>query len=293
MSKVQTKFVNKKIYANYDWDDNVMFMPTRIVFFSKNNVDPKEIEVSTETFAHVRSKVGTESCILFLSLDGDVVVGSLEPSTPVSKSVDLLNYEVRPEDNSGSFRQFRDCGKNYFQNDLNKALKAKSFGPSFNDFVEHCETQELANNTTIITARGHSPETMHKGLVRLQELGFIKFVPPVGNLFPCSYKGLKATEVASAQNPSDAKKNIILSILDRINTNAQTSDKASDELHTFGFSDDDKKTMVLVQDVLSKELQTGRWSGFEINLYFTGNKKKERQVLLSKHSNVVKVTEVA
>lgn len=294
MSNLLTKPVNKKIYANYDWDDNVIFMPTRIVFFSKNNSQPQEIEVSTETFAHIRSKIGTESCILFLSMDGDVVVGSLEPSSPVSKSVDVINYEIRGESDLGSFRQFRDCAKNYFLNDLAKALNKSAFGPSFNDFVEHCETQELADNTTIITARGHSPETMHKGLVRLQELGYIKFVPPVQNLFPCSYKGSKATEVASAQNPSDAKKNIILSILDKINTNAKVSENESqEELHTFGFSDDDKKTMVLVQDVLSKELQTGRWSGFEINLYFTGNKKKERQVLLSKHQNVDKVTEVA
>lgn len=277
----------KVIYANYDWDDNIIFMPTRIVFFSKAN--STEVEVSTETFAHIRSKVGVESCILFLDRDGDVVVGSLSPSNPTSKTIDLIDYEVRGD--GGSFRQFRDCAKNYFLNDLAKALKSNAFGPSFKDFVEHCETQELANNTTIITARGHSPETMHKGLVKLQELGFINFVPPVENLFPCSYSGLKATEVASAQNPSDAKKNVLLSILDKVHTNAKTSNDSLNEFHTFGFSDDDKKTMVLVQDVLNKELKTGRWSGFEINLYFTGNKTKERQVLLSK--NVEKVSEVA
>lgn len=188
----------KVVYANYDWDDNIIFMPTRIVFFSKHGQEFQEIEVSTELFAHVRSKVGIESFKLFLHKEGDVFVASTTPST---MEVDLLNYEVRPEDTTGSFRQFRDCGRNYFMTDLEKALTKKSFGPSFADFVEHCSTQELANNTTIITARGHSPETLHKGLVRLKELNIINFVPPVENMFPCSFKGLKATEVASAQNP--------------------------------------------------------------------------------------------
>ena len=70
--------LKKVVYANYDWDDNIIFMPTRIVFFSKKTNLPQEIEVSTELFAHVRSKVGTESCKLFLHHDQNVEIASEE-----------------------------------------------------------------------------------------------------------------------------------------------------------------------------------------------------------------------
>ena len=268
--------MKKIVYANYDWDDNAMFMPTRIVLFAKDkNSGLKEIEVSTETFAHTRSKVGIESCKVFITQDNGVAVGSL--NSPSLVAVDLLNYEVNNDDATGSFKQFRDCANDYFMRDLKTALKNKTFGPSFKDLQEHCQTQELANNVRIITARGHNPTTLHKGLVYLKTVGLIKCVPPVENMFPCSFKGLNSKMVASAQNPSEAKKNILMSILDQIHTKALNDNN----FHTFGFSDDDKKTMTLVEQALQAELKVGRWSNFEINLYFTGNKKKERQVLLS------------
>lgn len=267
----------KKVkYFNHDWDDNVIFMPTRIVFFSKNKELglPEEIEVSTETFAKVRSKVGVESCELYLSLDNGVLVASESPTTTM---INLLQYEVRNDDSTGSFRQFRDCEKEYFLRDLNTALTKKSFGPSFYDFVESCSTEESANNTTIITARGHAPSTMFKGLLLLKQMGLIKFCPPVQNIFPCSYKAPNSKSTVSAQNPSETKRDILISILDRINEIAANDNHS----HSFGFSDDDHKTMSLVEKALVNEVQNGRWEHVEINLYFTGNKNKERNIVLS------------
>lgn len=266
------------IYANYDWDDNIIYMPTKIVLFKKSTADqnlPQEVSVSTETFAHTRSKVGVESHVLNTVVVDNVVIDCPKNQTPTG-SINLVDYEADNND-GGSFRQFRDCSMKYFLRDLKTALDNKNFGASFKDFVEHCETKELANNVTIITARGHSPETIHEGLVFLQKNGYIKFVPPVENIYPCSYKHHKSILVASAQNPSEAKKNIILSILDQVHKNSN-QDK---NFHTFGFSDDDAKTMKLVEQSLSEEIAKGRWNNFEINLYFTGNKVKERKTLLS------------
>lgn len=277
--------MKKVIYANYDWDDNIIYMPTRIVFFAKNLKCPvKELEVPTDVFAKVRSKVGVESGKLYLTKNSDGVwVGSHEEpqnSDGPVMFVDLKDYEVSNDDQTGSFRQFRDCDKNYFLRDLKIAIENKRFGPSFKDFQEHCETAEEAGNLCIITARGHNPKTMLEGMKLLQSLGYIKHTPKLENIFPCSYKGLDSKLVASAQNPSDAKKNILLSILDSIQNKVNCSKASHKKRFTFGFSDDDQKTMKIVESSLKEQIQTGRWNNIEINLYFTGNHVKERHTLL-------------
>lgn len=49
---------------NFDWDDNILFMKTNIWLFHKDENKakesnlPLEIPVSTETFRHVRKKLG-------------------------------------------------------------------------------------------------------------------------------------------------------------------------------------------------------------------------------------------
>lgn len=284
--------MKKVIYANYDWDDNIIYMPTRIVFFSKNPKCPiKELEVPTDVFAKVRSKVGLESGKLFLTQNSDgVYVGSLEEKSDSNQStmmfVDLKDYEINNDDQTGSFRQFRDCEKNYFLRDLKIAIDNKTFGPSFKDLQEHCSTEEEASNLCIITARGHHPQTILNGLKLLQSLGYIKHTPKLENIFPCSYKGLDSKLVASAQNPSDAKKNIILSILDGIQNKVNCLKTSAKKRYTFGFSDDDQKTMKIVESSLKEQIQTGRWNNIEINLYFTGNHIKERHTLLYSQNEI-------
>lgn len=266
----------RKIFANYDWDDNIIYMPTRIILFSKDpNARFKEVAVSTETFAHTRSVIGLNSKSLMVKVKNSVVIDCPKGES-ADGEVDLLDYKIIDGD-TGSFREFRDCSNNYFLRDLKVAVEQNQFGASFKDFVEHCSTPELAENVTIITARGHAPETIHSGCVVLKELGLINYVPKVENIYPCSFKNHKSKLVASAANPSDAKKNILLSILDFINEKS----KVDKSFYSFGFSDDDKKTMNLVEESLSQEILKGRWSNFEINLYFTGNKVKERKTLLS------------
>lgn len=274
--------MKKVIFANYDWDDNIIFMPTRIVFFAKNkNQLYQEIEVPTDVFAKVRSKVGLESIKVFLEKNLDnVQVGQLEQNKEFSPYVDLKDYQIDNNDEVGSFRQFRDCHNEYFMKHLSIAVKNKSFGPSFKDFQEHCESAEVAQNLCIITARGHKPETLLQGMKYLQSLGLIKHVPRLENIFPCSYKGLSSHLVASAQNPSDAKKNILLSILDNIQNDVNKTPHYMKHRFTFGFSDDDKKTMTLVEEELKKHINDGRWSNIEINLYFTGDLNKNRNTLM-------------
>ena len=263
------------IFANYDWDDNIMYMPTKIIYFAKNpNTLIKEIAVSTEGFAHSRSTVGVKNHVMNFVEDNGLFVQSGDESNSVA--IDLLDYQIIYADDQ-SFREFRDHDtEDYFMKDLKQALAENKFAPSFNDFVEHCNNEFSAKNVKIITARGQSPSTIHKGLVYLQTLGFIKFVPELKNIFPVSYRGSELADEfkASASSPQEAKMKVLATVLDKMNQDHAGA--------TFGFSDDDKKTFDYTENFIKEEVSKNRWTNIEINLYFTGNKTKERKIMLTR-----------
>lgn len=116
-----------KYYA-FDWDDNIVHMPTKIML---KNDEGDEVGMSTEDFANYRGKIGKEN----FEYNGDTIVG----------------FSDDP------FRFFRTEGDKQFIID---AMNAK-VGPAFDDF------REAINNGSIfaiITARGHNPETIKQAV---------------------------------------------------------------------------------------------------------------------------------
>ena len=91
-----------KYYA-FDWDDNIMMMPTKIILKDEND---NEVGMSTEDFAEYRSEIGVEP----FDYKGSTIVG----------------YADEP------FRNFRTGGDKQFKID---AMKGKP-GPAWSDFVE-------------------------------------------------------------------------------------------------------------------------------------------------------------
>jgi hypothetical protein len=125
---------NILLFYAFDFDDNILNMPTEIMVQTK---DGGEIGMSTSDFAIHRSKLGKEE----FEYKGDTIVG--------------LDY-------STAFRNFRDeVDPEIFKKDVSKALKLGSFGPAWHDFIE-CLTN--GSIFAIITARGHEPEGMRKGV---------------------------------------------------------------------------------------------------------------------------------
>ncbi len=116
-----------KYYA-FDWDDNIVHMPTKIVLKDKNG---KEVGMSTEDFAEFRHEVGKKD----FDYNGHTIVG----------------YAENP------FRNFRTEGDKDF---LIDAMKAK-VGPAFNDFKEAINNGSIFS---IITARGHNPQTLKEAV---------------------------------------------------------------------------------------------------------------------------------
>jgi hypothetical protein len=116
-----------KYYA-FDWDDNIVTMPTRIMLKNdKGNV----IGMTTEDFAKYRSIIGKEN----FDYNGDIIVG----------------FDEDP------FRNFRTDGDKAFIVD---AMLAKP-GPAWTDFVESINNGSIFS---IITARGHNPKTIKEAV---------------------------------------------------------------------------------------------------------------------------------
>ena len=124
-----------KYYA-FDWDDNIVHMPTKIMLVSK---DGDEVGMSTEDFAEYRTEVG---------------------KTPFNyKGKEIVGFAPNP------FRFFRTEGDKQF---LIDAMKAKP-GPAFKDFKESIENGSIFS---IITARGHNPNTIKEAIYNYIISGF-------------------------------------------------------------------------------------------------------------------------
>ena len=123
----ETKTPEMKYYA-FDWDDNIVHMPTKIILKTD---DGDEIGMSTEDFASYREKIGKDPFIY----DG-------------KKIVDFAD---------NAFRNFKTEGDKTFLVDVMSANK----GPAFEDFKEAINNGSIFS---IITARGHNPDTLKKAV---------------------------------------------------------------------------------------------------------------------------------
>ena len=123
-------------YYIFDWDDNILHMPTKIRLEHKEDDGAwKPVEVSTSTFAMIRA--------------------------------DVEHYRA-PADGGwrAAFRNFEDePGKDRFMEDtiaaLEKVEHGEKPGPSYNALKKTLREGRLFS---IVTARGHSPETIEKAV---------------------------------------------------------------------------------------------------------------------------------
>lgn len=124
-----------KYYA-FDWDDNIMMMPTQIILKDDKG---NEVGMSTEDFAEYRVKIGVEP----FEYKGKNIVGFAEDP----------------------FRYFSTKGDKRFIVD---SLLAKT-GPAWDDFVEAINGGSIFS---IVTARGHSPLVIRKAIENMINTNF-------------------------------------------------------------------------------------------------------------------------
>lgn len=233
------------LYYAFDWDDNILMMPTKIMMKKKVGEAWVDQPVSTAEFAEVRT--------------------------------DTENWQI---DYNTAFIEFRDQGDrgdNAFLEDVISAISQQKFGPAWDDFIE-C----LVNGSifAIITARGHESPSMKKGVewiidnvlteTQLFEMynNLRKFeyfydmeteseriltgVPSKNQLIQkyldsCEFVGVSApSRGGSPANPEKAKEDALLLFKQKVNDYAQRLGKVA----KVGFSDDDLKNVKHIEDLV-------------------------------------------
>lgn len=250
IKKFNESFNKSRILLMYafDWDDNILNMPT--VIHMDKLVDGEWIptDVSTAEFAQVRS--------------------------------DKENWRITNNNPDEAFSEFRDFGARgdvAFLEDVKKAIELGEFGPAWDDFVECLSNGSLF---AIITARGHESETMRKGVEWIIDnvlsednifdmynnlLKFAYFYNQEGNfdkilkgrpsdnelvkiyLDNCDFVGVSApSRGGTPDGPEKAKEEALLLFKERVNKLAgNIGFKAM-----VGFSDDDLKNVKHIEDLI-------------------------------------------
>jgi len=238
-----------KYYA-FDWDDNIVTMPTQIMLQSEQG---GEVGMSTEDFAEYRQKIGGEP----FEYKGEMIVG----------------YSENP------YRNFGVEGDKRFIVD---SLLAEP-GPSWNDFVECINGGSIF---AIITARGHTPSvlkdaiynmivTNHNG-INLQTLvnNLKKYRDLSGEVLKddqllikeyldmCKYHPVTYGK-GSASNPEEGKIEALREFISYVKYQSQklgqkvsfTNDVKNNFVPQIGFSDDDPGNIESIKKFLDKEYE--------------------------------------
>ena len=247
----ETGEIEHKYYA-FDWDDNLMRMPTSIYLKDEQG---NEVEMSTADFAKYREKIGKEK----FEYNGAIVNG----------------YDKNP------FRGFRVEGDEKFKIDVMNAPTADAW-PKF------VEAVNSGSYFAIITARGHGRFAMfqaieslieknHEGLSKAalmdslveyekskqvdstltpEELLSMYYEKIMQHIYPVSNDSV-AAELGggSADSPEEAK----VEAMRRFRDDMKIAN--DDQLIKIGFSDDDYHNI---------ETMAGAFSADDVKLFYTG-----------------------
>jgi len=219
---------NKLRFSAFDWDDNILHMPTKIHLQRMSINGLINISMTTSIFAKKRSKI--------------------------SENPKIGEYKL----NEHSFDDFGNREK--FVNETKIALRKKLFGPAFNDFIKTLVNGELfaiitartvdadilKNAVEIIVYEYLSNEEQHimiNNLLRYSELfgtkpdSAIEYYLEKCDYYPVSSSDFikKYGENSDVSNPEDGKKKALEMFARRIEKYGKLVNKNV----SLGFSDDD------------------------------------------------------
>ena len=284
----------------YDWDDNILNMRSSNVYLFHKETG-QQLTIPTDLYATVRKHGVTynpqdpiEEQPGKNRLDGDLSGIQLHEG-----DLDSINWSCfthRAQDPlHGTYRDYRDVADPYIlDKTTEQALKNEDFGPMWDDFVFKCSNPITAQFTYIITARGHSPESFHRVLKKMQQDGRIKYVPPLENMLPVIHRtvtdrlGVEYDE----SKTSEIKLAAISQIMERIQATplGKTALGVLDKdgilkapMHTVVFSDDDPVNEKMVQNGIGALLRQdpSRFDKVKFTTFGTGKSERRMKVLQS------------
>lgn len=215
----------------FDFDDNVAFLATPLVLFHKES--GREIKISSGDFAREHSRIG--------------------------KSGVFADYQIDWNDQTGTFRAFRDHSneelmrlglkKQIFVHDVAEALGFPDYqwkGPSWSCFYHATFNQRPVS---VITARGHSPSTLAEGIELFVRSGSLPASPNFLSLFPVSHKPTRAElgDHDFTLSVAELKQRAI-----RASVEKAIQVYGFNSHHRFGMSDDDPKNIQLITEEMQR-----------------------------------------
>lgn len=215
----------------FDFDDNIAFLTTPLVLFHKET--RQEMKVSSGDFAQHHHTFG--------------------------KSGIYADYHVDYCDFTGTFRNFRDHDHNeveklagkrqIFVQDVAEALGYPDFqwkGPSWECFYHATFNQRPLS---VITARGHHPETIKAGIREFVHGKMLPLEPNYLSVFPVSHKPTRVIlgDEALSQGTAELKQSAI-----RASVEQAIAQYGMNPHHRFGMSDDDPKNIQLIAEEMTR-----------------------------------------
>jgi hypothetical protein len=215
----------------FDFDDNIAFLTTSLVLFNKQTGD--ELFLSSAEWALHHASIG--------------------------KAAPYQDYEIRYDDITGSFRNFRDLDINeleklsgkqqLFVQDVQQALNLPDLqwkGPSWHCFYHATFNQRPVS---VITARGHTAGTIQEGVREFIRTGHLPAEPNYLSIYAVSNKKVR-------EHLGDPDFKISIAELKQRAIRASV-EKAIDIYgpsphHRFGMSDDDPKNIQLIVEEMTR-----------------------------------------
>ncbi|UXR65265.1 hypothetical protein EZJ49_03245 [Bdellovibrio bacteriovorus] len=215
----------------FDFDDNIAFLTTPLILFHKK--DRSEVQISSGDFAQYHQSIG--------------------------ESGPYADYEIDFCDVTGTFRNFRDVHvdelekmggkKQIFVQDVAAALGYPDFqwkGPSWECFYHAAFNQRPLS---VITARGHHPETLKDGIRVFVQNKVLPLEPNYLSVYPVSHKETRVLlgdsdfKAGTAELKQRAIRASVEQAIETYGYNAH---------HRFGMSDDDPKNIQLIVEEMTR-----------------------------------------
>jgi hypothetical protein len=215
----------------FDFDDNIAFLTTPLVLFHKETGD--ELNLSSSEWALHHAYIG--------------------------KTGLYADYEIRYDDSTGSFRNFRDLDlhdveklagkKQLFVADVMEALRLPDLqwkGPSWNCFYHATFNQRPIS---VITARGHSAQTIQEGVREFIKAGYLPSEPNYLSVYAVSNRTVRHHlgdpdfKISIAELKQRAIRASVEKAIEVYGHSAH---------HRFGMSDDDPKNIQLIVEEMTR-----------------------------------------
>lgn len=214
----------------FDFDDNVAFLSTPAFIFHKETGE--ELLLNSGIFAQHSAQIG--------------------------KAGLYQDYKIDYCEERGTFRCFRDVQigriekllgkKQAFVRDLAAALGHEDFrwkGPSWSCFYHAVFNQRPVS---LITARGHHPETLKDGIRLMVKQRLLPHEPNYLSLFPVSHPEVKAGLGHSLETPIARLKQSAI----RASVQKALEVYGENPHHRFGMSDDDPENIRLIIEEMTR-----------------------------------------